>query len=142
METNSDECNVENQKRAKTEKGLNCVLSCELIYLQRKLQAIKCVLFLGNELSPGVTCDHVKIKHLIISLWYTSEITCVCVCVCVCVLLSFACEVGVDLFMAQFPCMTPLQAGWHEPTTYTIGTCVRLHLCHVHMYICQVILHV
>ena len=92
---------IKNELRRK--KGLNCVLSCELIDLlliiQRKLQAIKCVLLLGNELSPGVTCDHVKIKHLIISLWYTSEITCVCVCV----LLSLACEVGVDLFMTQFP---------------------------------------
>ena len=41
---------------------ITCQLIDLLLIVEQKLQAIKCALPLGNERSPGVTCDHVKIK--------------------------------------------------------------------------------
>ena len=45
---------------------ITCQLIDLLLIVQPKLQAIKCVLPLGNKRSPGVTRDHVKIngRHL------------------------------------------------------------------------------
>ena len=39
---------------------ITCQLIDLLLIVEQKLQAIKCALPLGNERSPGVTCDHVK----------------------------------------------------------------------------------
>ena len=41
---------------------ITCQLIDLLLIVEQKLQAIKCALPLGNERSPGVTCDHVKIN--------------------------------------------------------------------------------
>ena len=46
---------------------ITCQLIDLLLIVERKLQAIKRALPLGNERSPGVTRDHVKIKALV--LW-------------------------------------------------------------------------
>ena len=50
---------------------ITCQLIDLLLIVQRKLQAIKCALPLGNERSPGVTCDRVKIKGIIVIDSYT-----------------------------------------------------------------------
>ena len=50
---------------------ITCQLIDLLLIVQRKLQAIKCALPLGNERSPGVICDRVKIKGIIVIDSYT-----------------------------------------------------------------------
>ena len=49
---------------------ITCQLIDLLLIVEQKLQAIKCALPLGNERSPWVTCDHVKIKHILLFISY------------------------------------------------------------------------